>query len=344
MNNFKYEWLLKNNYHVSGIKKNKLKVFSCFTGGGGSTMGYKLAGFNHLGGIEIDKKIANLYILNHNPKYFYIEDIRIFNNRNDLPKELYNLDILDGSPPCSSFSMAGTREKNWNKKKKFREGQIKQVLDEIVFIYCDTILKLLPKIFILENVKGIIIGNAKIYAKEILSILKIKYNIQTFLLNGSTMGLPQKRERVFFIGTRKDLKLSKLIFNFNEKPIIFSKIKDENNTEFLNKNTKIYQYWLKRKKTDKTFNDICLRLENKPNNFGRHLIHDNQVLSTIIVQDIYIYHSEYKRLSKKELCLASSFPLDYNFDKIAVKQIIGLSVPPLMVGNISYQIYLQLFK
>lgn len=73
-------------------------------------MGYKLAGFQHLGGVEIDPKMAKIYQTNHTPTYFYLEDIRDFNLRTDLPEELYDLDILDGSPPCSAFSMSGKRE------------------------------------------------------------------------------------------------------------------------------------------------------------------------------------------------------------------------------------------
>ncbi len=145
-------------------KPDKLSVFGTFVCGGGSTMGYKLAGFNHLGGVEIDRKMADLYQQNHQPKYLYIEDIREFNKRNDLPEELYNLDILDGSPPCTTFSMAGKREANWGKNKLFKEGQAKQVLDELVYVYCDTINKLKPKVAILENVPGIVAGKAKKYA------------------------------------------------------------------------------------------------------------------------------------------------------------------------------------
>jgi len=109
-----YEWTLKD----AIFTKDKGKVFSCFACGGGSTMGYKLAGFDVIGFNEIDPKMANCYIENHNPKYSFIEPIQEFKNRNDLPKQLYNLDILDGSPPCSSFSMAGNREKDWGKEKK----------------------------------------------------------------------------------------------------------------------------------------------------------------------------------------------------------------------------------
>ncbi len=151
---FPYKWNLADGYPAKGIKANGCKVFGTFICGGGSTMGYKLAGFDHLGGVEIDPPIADIYKTNHNPKHLYNEDIRLFNNRENLPKELYDLDILDGSPPCSTFSMAGSREKAWGKKKQFREGQANQTLDDLVFIYCDTILKLKPKVFLLENVKG----------------------------------------------------------------------------------------------------------------------------------------------------------------------------------------------
>ncbi len=84
-------------------EKNGLKVFSCFACGGGSTMGYKLSGCEVLGCCEIDKKVNKVYVKNHKPKYNFCEDLRIFNARKDLPDELYNLDILDGSPLFSFF-------------------------------------------------------------------------------------------------------------------------------------------------------------------------------------------------------------------------------------------------
>jgi DNA (cytosine-5)-methyltransferase 1 len=116
---FPYKWYLKDGYPSKGITKNNLNVFGTFICGGGSTMGYKLAGYNHLGGVEIDKEVAKVYKLNHDPKYLFNEDIREFNKRQDLPKELYSLDLLDGSPPCSTFSMAGSREKAWGKSNIF---------------------------------------------------------------------------------------------------------------------------------------------------------------------------------------------------------------------------------
>ena len=133
MKKFNYDWTLRE----ANFTKDKGKVFSCFSCGGGSTMGYKLAGFDVIGCNEIDPKMMEVYKKNHNPKYSFLESIETFKKRDDLPKGLYNLDILDGSPPCSSFSMTGNREKDWGKKKKFREGQAEQVLDNLFFDFID---------------------------------------------------------------------------------------------------------------------------------------------------------------------------------------------------------------
>lgn len=154
-----YNWNLKD----AIFTKDKGKVFSCFSCGGGSTMGYKLAGFDVIGCNEIDPKMMEVYIENHKPKFPFLEGIQSFKNRNDLPNELYNLDILDGSPPCSSFSMAGSREKDWGKEKKFREGQAEQVLDTLFFDFIDLAKKIQPKVVVAENVKGMLLGNAKQY-------------------------------------------------------------------------------------------------------------------------------------------------------------------------------------
>ena len=119
-NKFPYEWTLKD----ANFTKDKGTVFSCFACGGGSTMGYKLAGFDVIGCNEIDPKIMDAYVTNHNPKYSFLESITTFKDREDLPDELYNLHILDGSPPCSSFSLAGNREKDWEKKRNLEKVKL----------------------------------------------------------------------------------------------------------------------------------------------------------------------------------------------------------------------------
>lgn len=117
------KWVLKD---IENVEKNGLTVFSCFHCGGGSTMGYKLAGFNVLGGVEIDPKMMKIYRQNHNPKHSFLMGVQDFKNipNENLPKELFELDILDGSPPCSSFSMAGSREDAWGDKKNSERGKL----------------------------------------------------------------------------------------------------------------------------------------------------------------------------------------------------------------------------
>ena len=188
---FPYKWYLKDGYPAKGIEPHNSSVFGTFICGGGSSMGYKLAGFHHLGGVELDPEVAKVYKQNHHPEYLYNMDIREFNELQDLPAELYQLDLLDGSPPCSTFSTAGSRDKAWGKEKRFAEGQKLQTLDDLVFVYCDTILKLRPKCFLLENVSGIIKGNAKSYTKRICQYLQQNgYTVQVFCLNAATMGVP----------------------------------------------------------------------------------------------------------------------------------------------------------
>ena len=334
---FPYVWRLSDGYPAKGIEAHGCKVFGTFVCGGGSTMGYKLAGYHHLGGVEIDPSIAAIYKLNHNPQYLYVEDIREFNKRTDLPDELYNLDILDGSPPCSTFSMAGSREKAWGKEKMFAEGQNIQRLDDLVFVYCDTIEKLKPKVCWLENVGGLVRGNAKIYAKQIVKrIEEIGYNVQVFLLNGATMGVPQIRERVFFIGLRKDFRLPRLALNFNEQPIKFGEIMDRAETK--RDLTDVQQeLWDRQRPTDFTLADV----RGEANGFTDYLVSSDRVCNTVTAGGKFICKEAPRWFNRTEYCKVGTFPLDYQFGDKGPQWFIGMSVAPIMSAQIAYQIYKQ---
>jgi len=337
---FPYKWNLADGYPAKGIESNGLKVFGTFICGGGSTMGYKLAGYTHLGGVEIDPQVADIYKTNHNPKYLYNQDIREFNKLTDLPKELYNLDLLDGSPPCSTFSMAGSREKAWGKEKQFREGQAVQTLDDLVFEYCNTIIKLQPKVFLLENVKGIILGNAKAYSKKIVQTMEeAGYKVQIFLLNGASMGVPQRRERVFFIGHKKELNFKPLRLDFNEKPVLYKEIEDGSTGKpITGEALKLWQ--------------ICppgfplSKVHPKGTYFGSFKISPDIVCNTIIATDSspIFHYNKPNSLSNSDFCKIGTYPLDYNFKTLRPKYLIGMSVPPIMTAQIVYQIWLQWFK
>jgi len=189
-----------------------------------------------------------------------------------------------------------------------------------------------------------IIGNAKSYTKQVMRRFdEIGYNCQLFLLNASTIGVPQKRERVFFVASRKDLKKDKLVLNFNEKSILFDELESEKG-KILNKDTLYYKRWVKRIKSDTDFASICERTIKKRTNFSIKLIHKEKVPPTIVSGSDFIKYDDPSFLSKKELCQIGSFPLDYDFIDIQPKYLIGMSVPPVMTAQITYQIYLQFFK
>ena len=343
---FPYEWTLKD----AVFTKDKGTVFSCFACGGGSTMGYKLAGFDVLGCNEIDPKMMEAYRTNHNPKYSYLEPIQTFKLRTDLPEELYNLDILDGSPPCSSFSMAGNREKDWGKEKVFREGQAEQVLDTLFFDFIDLAKRLQPKVVIAENVKGLLLGEAKNYVRQIYREFDLAgYYVQHWLLDASKMGVPQRRERVFFICLRKDLAepflynadmftiVPKLELEFKETEIPFSFFADEKDTETKD-NTIVSEYWHKVKE-GQSFSVA----HEKGSYFGDYKESLNRPLQTIIGEPNHGgWHPFIQRmLNTYELCNGGTYPIDYDFKGMKPKYLIGMSVPPVMTAQIATEIYNQ---
>lgn len=348
---FNYEWTLKD----AKFSKDKGKVFSCFACGGGSTMGYKLAGFDVIGCNEIDAKMMDAYVTNHNPKYSFLESITTFKKRKDLPKELYELDILDGSPPCSSFSTAGNRDDDWGKEKKFREGQAKQVLDTLFFDFIDLAKKLQPKVVIAENVKGLLLGEAKRYVREIYREFDLAgYYVQHWLLDASDMGVPQRRERVFFIALRKDLAKPflyqqdmftvnpKLELNFKEPKILFKEFYQPGVNDRPASKGKMFEYWQNRQKGDTLFSDSIFRNEGVKRCFTNMYIYADGISPTYTSNSDVIYlFDEYRKPNKFESCCIGSYPLDYNFHDVQYHYLIGMSVPPVMTAQIATEIYNQ---
>ncbi len=322
-----------------GDRKNGLKVFSCFHCGGGSTMGYKLAGFDVLGGIEIDPDMMEIYKANHKPKFSYLMPIQDFPSMDlsTIPKELFDLDVLDGSPPCSSFSMSGSREDGWNEKKMFREGQSEQVLDDLFFHFIKVADVLRPKLIVAENVKGLIIGNARGYVKEIFSAYHAAgYDTQLFLLNSARMGVPQARERTFFISRRRDLNIPKFDFEFNEPIISFKEIDDG---EVLDDSLKLtptaVKYWAKCMR-GKSFSSV----HENGSLFNWIKVDPNKPLNTLASGNArLIFHWKQPRiLTDREWIRGQSFPDDYDFKKCDPKYVCGMSVPPFMMQRLSTNI------
>ncbi len=183
-------------------------VVSTFAGGGGSSMGYKMAGGDILGINEFVEQAQETYTANFPGTHIFKEDIRdltgkdILETLNLKPGEL---DIFDGSPPCSAFSLAGKRQEGWGKEKSYSSGKT-QVVDDLFFEYIRILDEIQPKIFVAENVKGLTVGAAKAYLEEIVGKMNnCGYEVDYSVLNAADYGTPQTRQRVIFVGIRKDL-------------------------------------------------------------------------------------------------------------------------------------------
>lgn len=322
-------------------EKNGLKVFSCFACGGGSTMGYKLAGCDVIGCCEIDPKMNEIYVRNHHPKHNFLMDIRDFNAipNEELPEELFNLDILDGSPPCTTFSMAGLREESWGKEKKFREGQKMQTLDDLSFVFIETIKKLRPKVAIIENVEGLLLGEAFSYVQKIYkSIEDAGYKVNHWLLKGENMGVPQTRHRVFFVACRNDIGIDprEIDMTFNYEPIPYKVIKEGNNRP-LQPGQVFYEVALQANESDKSIADTRTRLGENASAFQTYYVRDDTIIPTIRSKADLIDIKELAYIEWQTIRNSQTFPSDYDFgcEKAAsVSYICGMSVPPVMMKRI----------
>ena len=327
------------------MPKDAGKVFSCFACAGGSTMGYKLAGFDVVGCNEIDPKVFAVYNKNHKPRHPFVCSIRDMLDKS-LPDELYSLDILDGSPPCTPFSTAGVRDRDWGKTKKFAEGQENQRLDDLFFEFIDLASKLRPKIVIAENVTGIVKGRARGYVKEIVKAFKAAgYTVQLFNLNAAQMGVPQARQRVFFVARRDDLGLPPIWLKFNEKPITFRKISNwlgvhSFQGESLKMTKAEGELWY-RCKPGKSLATV----HPKGSYFTSTRLAYNKPAPTLIAKSgsMAFHPSEKRHLSVAETACCSTFPMDMQWatGPKHAKWLMGMSVPPFMVQRIAIQIRKQ---
>ena len=194
---------------ISAISWNGYTVASTFSGCGGSCLGYRMAGFKVVWANEFVPAAQASYRAN-------MADGCILDGRDIKtvkPEEILEvtglkkgeLDIFDGSPPCQAFSTAGKREKGWGKKKTYEHGA-SQCNETLFSEYIRLLRGLQPRAFVAENVSGLIKGTAKGYFLEILRDLKAcGYRVGVRVLDAQWLGVPQKRQRVIFIGVRDDI-------------------------------------------------------------------------------------------------------------------------------------------
>jgi DNA (cytosine-5)-methyltransferase 1 len=194
---------------IAALPWNGCNAISTFSGCGGSSLGYKIAGFRLLYANEFIPAAQETYRANHKGTILDARDIRKVQPQDILDaigKEQGELDLMDGSPPCASFSTAGKRQAGWGKVKKYSDKA--QRTDDLFFEFIRLLRDLKPKTFVAENVSGLIKGAAKGYFIEIMRELKASgYRVTCRVLDAQWLGVPQARQRTIFVGVREDIGL-----------------------------------------------------------------------------------------------------------------------------------------
>ena len=196
---------------IREIAWNGFTVASTFSGAGGSCTGYRMAGFKVVWANEFVPAAQASYKANcASDSILDCRDIKLVQPAEILAAtglKVGELDIFDGSPPCQAFSTAGKREKGWGKDKSYEHGA-KQKNETLFDEYTRLLRGLKPKVFVAENVSGLVKGTAKGYFLEILAALKASgYRVTCRVLDAQWLGVPQQRQRTIFIGVREDLNL-----------------------------------------------------------------------------------------------------------------------------------------
>ena len=174
-------------------EKNLFSVISTFAGGGGSSIGYKLAGGKIALANEIDPDAVSTYKRNHPKTRMIADDIK---NLTDQQIDLDDIDILDGSPPCITFSVA---------RAKKREHEEEGKTENLVLDYVRLALELRPKICVIENVQQF--KSAPVFDAAIKGLHDGGYITAHKVLNSVDFGVPQQRKRLFVLGIRSDIAL-----------------------------------------------------------------------------------------------------------------------------------------
>lgn len=195
-----------------------ISALDLFAGAGGFSVGMENAGFNIIAAVEFNPKIAETYRYNHKNTTLIVDDITnvsaskedplskiSLNNIKDIfDKKNAKCDIIFGGPPCQGFSMSGYRIRN---KIPFLEDKRNLLFKEFI-----RMVKFLnPKVFVIENVPGILnYDNGSVKNEIFETFNNLGYDIEAKVLCAADYGVPQLRNRAFFIGNRIGIKSSDL--------------------------------------------------------------------------------------------------------------------------------------
>lgn len=298
-------------------------VISTFAGGGGSLTGYMMAGYRDLLAVEWDDNAVQTLRLNWPELDIYHGDIAKLTVDEVLKRtglKTGELDILDGSPPCQGFSTAGKRMVDDPRNQLFKE-------------YVRLLRGLKPKVFVMENVSGMVKGKMKLVFVEILKELKASgYKVSAKLLNAMYFHVPQSRERMIFIGVREDLGIEP------------SHPRGESRPFGVPKQVGAKDKFLTEKETQQA-RDHKSRHLAKGNGFGYQVLSQHKPAPTwpktqiLQTSPLWADGETLRAPSLDELHYIGSYPVVYNFRSYDnAWERIGNSVPPLFMEAIARHI------
>lgn len=278
-------------------------VISTFAGGGGSSLGYSMAGYRELLAVEWDDNAVATFKLNFPEIPVYHGDIAKLSVEECLRLagiEPGELDLFDGSPPCQGFSTAGKRLLDDPRNQLFRE-------------YVRLLRGLRPKVFVMENVSGMVKGKMKLVFAEILRELKASgYRVSARLMNAMYFSVPQSRQRMIFIGVREDLGIEPSHPKGESRPIPLREICPD----ALSSKSQQINPEVPASRPHVTLQKLAFLRQTLLTRRGR------------------------REPTKSELMMIGSFPLSYRFSGESREywDRIGNSVPPLLARSIARHI------
>lgn len=334
---------------------NMLTTIELFAGAGGLALGMEQAGFNTIGLVEIDKDAADSLKINR-PNWNVInEDISKISCM-DL-EQYFNikkgeLDLLSGGAPCQAFSYAGKRL------------GLEDARGTLFYHYAIFLEKLQPRMFLFENVKGLLSHNkGQTYAVMLDIFEKAGYIIQRKVLNAWDYGVAQKRERLITIGIRKDL-MNDIEFEFptphEYKPVlrdILDNVPTSLGVQYGEKKRKIFEmvppggYWKDIDPTvAKEYMKSCWDMEGGRTGILRRMSMDEPSLTVLTSpsqkQTERCHPVEARPFTVRENARCQSFPDDWEFCGNVSSQYkqVGNAVPVKLAYEVGRQIRKALEK
>jgi DNA (cytosine-5)-methyltransferase 1 len=315
-----------------------LTVASTFTGAGGSCLGFRQAGFRTVWANEFVASARDTYRANFPDVPLSEADIRTVSG--DLIRResgVSSVDVLEGSPPCASFSMAGKRDKGWGEVRKYSDTQ--QRTDDLFFEYARVLSELRPRAFVAENVKGLVLGRAKGAYNEIMQALMAPgYVVRAMVLNAAWYGVAQLRERVFFLGVRLGEREPETPMPFPQYRTLRDVLPEgrlDGECRMLTKRDELLYH---RTQPGRNFSAASSELSGKASRFNMRRLAWNRPVPTAVQSMQNLCHPDEPRtLTIAELKRVSGFPEDFVLTGTYDQQWerIGRAVPPPLMAAVA---------